>query len=434
MVNKDVYRSAVGKVKASDEFKARVMNSLDSLNANKGKYGYRQPLLGLAVLLIIVCISAAAFPSMYGLGGKTNSGSDFKITGTSSGDAMASYISILYLDGYYYKGDSLSWYRYSLYAPSKEEYEKIKGEKIGEVKLDLKGMIYTGTPPDFSSTHNVGSEIYTIKNVKKERAVLLFEGNNGLILYREGKALSDDKTPINLKVSDVFNMQTDSAEVASVELRSRQDGSWMRSSEDSKLIGLINSELPNLPLLRSSALGQDPYASDSWVSFNLIFKDGTPLNMQFFPDIGYASLFNGYIRLSPELADELKQLSSQGELYPSISDLLPYKEDDVMYLKFKDYRSNEEVLCNMPKWSRMGFFSIFDFYHVAEVQEPKARSLVITCTLGKTEADSTDIGFYETDDKGIAVKIDGHFYKPFKGQITYKELYIDLHNCTELGD
>ena len=90
---------------------------------------------------------------------------DFEIIGKTSLET-ACYISVVYMDGY--ANSPIEWLKYSRSAP---ESELIKGDKLGEVTLDLKGFVYTCTPPNFSSTHNVGTEIYAIKEMKKERAL-----------------------------------------------------------------------------------------------------------------------------------------------------------------------------------------------------------------------------------------------------------------------
>lgn len=84
-------------------------------------------------------------------------GDEFRVTGTSH--AGACYVSVVFMDGYPYRPVS-PWLSYS---PWDMGDEVDVGEKIGEVTLDLKGKIYTGTPPDFAGTLNVGTEIYRIE-------------------------------------------------------------------------------------------------------------------------------------------------------------------------------------------------------------------------------------------------------------------------------
>ena len=74
------------------------------------------------------------------------------------------------MDGYSY--ESSSWTSYSR-NENLENKEAIRGVKIGEVTLDLKGKTYEGTPPDFSSTYGLGTEVYEIKGVKRENAILM---------------------------------------------------------------------------------------------------------------------------------------------------------------------------------------------------------------------------------------------------------------------
>jgi len=145
------------------------------------------------------------------------------------------------MDGYAYMGGTAPYF-YSLNEDSKISEER-KGGKIGEVTLDLKGLRYTGVPPDFSSTFDVGTEVYEVKGLKREYAVLLVSGENSHILYRSWKATANEDDPIGLTVNDVFRMISDSAVISSVELRNETDSSWMRTSYDDRLLELLNTEI-----------------------------------------------------------------------------------------------------------------------------------------------------------------------------------------------
>ena len=286
---------------------------------NKGKYkSITSKLKKISpiyfALLIIACISAAIIFSM----GKDKvitqktytptATEDFQFTiiGLNSDSATACYKSIVYLDGYAYSPSE--WLSYSR---SESDYDKLKGEKLGTVTLDLKDKSYTGTPPSFSSTLNEGTEIYTVKNMKKERAILVIDDNYARIFYREGKALNDEKTPINLTLAAVFNMMSDSQKVSSVELRSEENGSVIGVSENKQLLELINKELPNLPILQPFELGKDPYSIGKRIAINLMFSDGAALHMQVIPKAKSASVFGGFVQLSEELCSAVQELPKQ---------------------------------------------------------------------------------------------------------------------------
>ncbi len=201
----------------------------------------------------------------------------FSIIGLNSINSTACYISVVYLDGYAYSPSE--WLNYSRSEFINPNYDKLKGEKLGKVTLDLKGKIYTGIPPSFSSALDEGTEIYTVKNLKKERAILVI----------------DD----------------DYAKVSSVELRSEEDSSVIGVSENKQLLELINSELSKLPLLQSSELGKDPYSIGKRIAINLVFSNGVALHMQVIPEANSAYIFGGFIHLSKEFCSAVQEIPIQ---------------------------------------------------------------------------------------------------------------------------
>lgn len=425
-MNKEEYKSAMDKIKASEEFKLKTKVVIASSNRRRNLFRIKVLIPVFAGLILIVCIGTGVLP--FGWKGRD----DFKIIGKLSPNASASYASILYIDGYAYSPSA--WLNNTRYGTNQYAYEEIKGDKLGEVTLDLKGLKYKGNPPDFSSTHDVGSEIYSIKNVKKERAVLFIDNGTISIFYREGKLIKDDKTPINLTLLEVFNMITTSPNVSSLELRSEYDGSWMRTSQNQQLLSLINKELPELQLLRSYELDQNPYDNIQYrVPVNLIFPDGAALHMQFFPKAQSASVFSGFVKLSPELSTAIEEFYQQGEEYPSIADLLPYSEDDISYLHFINHISGVEIFCKEPKWSSSALFSTLQYYRVEEVQPDITDPIVMTSTLGKSKEDSVILDFYEAKNKSIIIKLNDRYYKPVKGPIVFQELDDYLNNYTSTG-
>ncbi|HEY5584135.1 MAG TPA: hypothetical protein VIK78_06550 [Ruminiclostridium sp.] len=428
-MNKEVYKSAVSKIQTADVFKAKLEVSMKLTKAGINTLKIKRLVPVIATLLIIICISTIFLPRLMQVSVENNTKDEFKIMDESS-NAMDSYASVVYIYGYSYSPSE--WLKYSRYDSDEINYDAIRGLKIGEVTLDLKGKRYTGTPPDFSSTFDKGTEIYTIKNIKKESAVLVVNKDSKSIFYRQNKVVLNEKIPINLTVLDVLNMLSDTPKVSSVELRDENDGSWMRTSEKERLLSLINKELPKLAILNSQELGKEPY-SNNRIPINLILKDGAALHMQIYPETKCASVFGGYIKLSSELYGEIQELFDQGEKYPSISKLLPYKESDVSYLYFVNNINGEKVLCENPIWSRDALFSMLNYYRVEQVKVNTDKHLVMTSTIGKSKDDNIIVNFYETEEKQIITEVNGVYYKPVKGQMLFKELSDYLYNSTDLG-
>ena len=383
----------------------------------------------LAALLIIAGISAVLLLRQK-VAPISETSEEFKIISKSS-SGSASYASILYLDGYEYS--PLDWLNYSRYEIGKADYEKLIDKKLGEVTLDLKGKTYTGVPPSFSSTYDVGTEIFTLKNFKKERGILVVIGGNPSIFYRARKVVLDVEKSFNLTLKQVFNMISDVPEVFSLELRSEKDASWLGSFENEKLIALINKELPSQALLQRSELGQDPFSTGKRVPINLVYPDGAALHMQFFPDNKCAYVFGGFVMLSEELSAEIQKISTQGNQYPNISSLLLYSESGISYLKLINHTNKDEVLCKDPVWSRSPLFSMLDYYRVEEVKAGDSLPLVMTYSMGTSKDDNVTIDFYENSDKSIIIKLKNKYYKPIKGKMIFEELESYLYNYTDLG-
>lgn len=437
-MNKDEYKAAVSKIKASDKFKERVENSMKNSSSKVSIFKARRVVAAFAALILVACIGIAISYQTYRnpknmiIGSDSTSkqnDDDFQITGKSSGEA-ACYALVVYIDGYSYSPNS--WLKYSRSGLTKPEYEKLKGDKLGEVTIDLKGKTYKGTPSDFSSTYNVGTEIYAVKNMKKERAVLVVNNDTAEIFYRDRKAVYNEKMQINLTLSEIFAMIADNSKVTSVELRSEMDGSWMRTSEKQELLKFINKELPTLPILQISELGEN--GSGKQIPINLIFSDGSALNMQVLPEAKAAYIFGGFVKVSEELCKAVEELASQGSQSPAISDLIPYKVTDVTYLNIVNHTNGDKILCKTPAWSSESLFSILNYYRIAEAESSDAQKLVMTITIGKSKDDSIAIEFYEDSDKQIITKIKNKYYKPVKGKLGFEELDSFLYNYTEIGN
>ncbi len=381
----------------------------------------------MALLVVVICAGAAVFM----LWEDTDPADNFEITGTI--DGWVCYGPAVYLDGYVYL--PTEWLSYSIYSDSWSNYQDLIDDKLGRVTLDLRGKEYTGIPPDFSGTVDVGTEIYSIKNVKTERAVLAAEHGYVTIFYRIGKALADDRAPIDLSVLDVFYMLSDCPEVAAVELRSSSTGSWMRTSENKQLLLRINTELPNLSIINAAAFRQVSFNYDSRIPVNLIFTDGAVMHLQVFPEDNCANLFGGMIDLSGELCGYFEKLLEEGKAYPSLADLLPFAEDEVFYLFFSNLVTGEEILCPDPVWSRDALFLyILNYYLVEEVHLQEGARHVMVGEIGETEADSIFFNFYEVNDKQIVIELYGLFYKPVKGQLYFENLESYFKNSTGLDE
>lgn len=428
-MNKEEYKSAIGKIRASDEFKVKVGTLMKLSNTRIHTFNRNWLVPVFAVILMFAFIFTARLPSLLKGTARANSIDGFKIIGSTT-DISTFYTSVVYIDGYVYAPSE--WFKYSRYKPEQGLYKTVRGDKLGEITLNLKDKKYVGIPPDFSGTLDIGTEIYKIENVKKERAILVVENNCTSIFYRERKAVLNEKTPINLTLSDVFEMTTDSLKVSAVELRDENDGSWMRTSEDEHILSLINNELPKLVLLNLSELGQNPYNMNYFIPINLIFSNGTVLHMQVFPKRKCAYVFGGYVNLSSELCTVIQKLLEQGEQYPSISDLLPYSESEISYLSFTNHTNGDEVLCKNPAWSSNALFGIFNYYRVEEVNIESGQRTVVTCIIGISKDKSVIVNFYKTEDKNIIIELKGHYYKPVKGQIVLDELEDYLYNSTDL--
>ena len=423
-MNKDHLHSAMEKINASTEFKNRVKNRLEQNTGRKQGTNARRLVPVMALIIAVIAFGSWYLPTRFhNLELDSNSG-EFKIKGKINGEA--DYISAVYLSGYVYSPSS--WISYQRDGVEDAENFEIGG-KIGEVTLDLKGLKYTGTPPDFSSTHDVGTQIYEIKNVKPERAVIVRLSYGDIVFYRSYKAIYDESIPLDLSMSEVMQMMTENITVSSVELRSEQDGSWMRTSEKKELIDLINQELPGQSLLTRLELDKE---LDSYrVPINLMFEDGAALHMQFYPEQHIASVFGGYIKISEELAKEILSLNNEGDMYDKITDVITEDLNTSPYLYFKDLVKDKEVICSEPAWTGGAWDSLLSYFRVKEVEQPSDMQSVMIMKVGNSDTDFIETLSYEDENKHIILQINGEYYETVKGYLSYKQLsqylesYID---------
>jgi hypothetical protein len=446
-MSKDIYKSAIYKIKADEDFQSRLEASMKLRSKREKIRRYKYvPAMLLACFILFTGVTqitswidkqkqhenrntnSQSSPYSPSEGGLENVQNDFEFT--EEGEVETSYIAVVYMDGFAYEPSE--WLRYSFQLSDNTDYEAIKGEKLGEVTLDLKGKRYRGTPPDFSSTLDIGSEIYIIKDTSPTSAIMVnFQGHYE-IYYRSRKHVSSSYEPLDLNLSEVFDMLSVNPEIVSIELRNEENGSWMNTSGSQELITLVNRELPSLPLSNYGELESNPYESSYRIPVNLIFADGRVLHMQILPENGVASTFGGFITISKELSSAFEKLYKQGSAYPRLSDFVPYHETQVSYLYLKNHKNGEEVVCEEPAWSRSSLFSILSYYRADETEAGDSQ-MVMTVSLGRSESDNMTINFFETADKIILTEIQGRYYKPVRGQLLFDSLYNFLYNHTELG-
>ena len=420
-MNNNIYKTAMKKITASEEFKQQLKHGIPLKSSGIVPKKIIPAGFMLAAAVAVLILSAYLNHS-----GILNS-DEFKITGKAKNEMEACYALLLYYDGYIYR--SSEWYSYS--RNSQKDYPCEPEEKLGEVTLDLKDILYTGTPPDFSGTSDKGTEIYKIKNVKAERAVLIKTGNDYTTLYRSAKAIAPKEDSFHLKLIEIFHMLSDQPVISALELRSEEDGAWMRTVDTQKLVLLINQELPALNLLTYKEYG--PKDSSTRIPVNLMFEDGTALNIQFYPAEKYASIFGGYVTVSEELCNEIIKLNEEGSPYSRITELLPYSENDISSLFIQDYPDGINLQCEDPLWSGRALYNLLKFYRIDEVKESSHGTPVMSFNLGASQNKSSVINFYENENKNLSLEIDGIFYTLVKGTLTYDDLKSYLYNNTELG-
>ena len=414
------YNRAMDKIKASDELKEKIISSVKS--GAKRKTAFDIYKIAAVAAMFILVIASVYFSGILDKSARNNSAGhsgEFKIIGHSGPNVDACYMSVLYLDGYRYEAES--WFSYSI-----NEYlkmgDELKGEKIGEITLDLKGLIYEGTPPDFSSTYDAGTQIYEVKGLKREYAVLLDTGDSNLILYRSRKAVASEDEPIGLTVKEVINMISDSKVLESVELRSEEDGSWMRTSYDNRLLELLKAEIMDKELLNSNEIKQKEESLR--VPVNLIFKDGVMLHMQVYPEDKYVHVFGGYINISEELSKRFKELYSLGNEFPRITDLIDYNTGDIGYFKFTNHVTGDEIVSPEPQWAWEVLYGMLKFYSLDRSSSDVQGNLVFTVALGKSEENSSEIKIYEGTDKNLVFRINGETYRIVKGSLLYSDFMM----------
>ncbi|MCH4890077.1 hypothetical protein EZV73_21030 [Acidaminobacter sp. JC074] len=344
------------------------------------------------------------------LGVNRNLDVPFKITGDITGVSI-SYASVIYYDDYVYS--ATDWLSYG-YDHEFGELPYEKGDKLGQILIDLKYKSYEGIPPDFSSTYDEGLEIFELKGVKKEWAFLLETKHSDIVFYR-----SHPTRNVEMTFEQILKMISDKPTIVGVEYRSEEDGSWMKTVEDKALMDLLNKELPGLSRISYDEMESEPYKNSSRIPINLILEDGPMIHIQVLPESKYASVFGGYIALSDEVIRKLQSFNH--ESYKRLSDILRYDEDEINYVAVSDLVNNQVVPVEDPEWLGRTFYSKMNYYRLIE-SEVKSGQKVLSVEIGKSETDYKVIHIYQKEDLSLEVEMDDKTYKVLKGKILYEKI------------
>lgn len=379
--------AALDEIKVSENFRTRMKNGLSAAP----RRNWVTYVAAFAASLLLVTLAALHFSAPV-------TPNAFKIIGTSS--EAGCYAMIVYIDGYAYY--SSEWHHDK---PS----SLTKGDKLGEVSLDLKGLRYTGIPPNFSSTLNVGTEIYTIQGLKPEYAVLAVGGMHQFILYRQNKVQGDNREQLGLSVAEVVSMITIDSALVAVDLLEEEYESLIRTTSNQDLLFLIERDLLGQSILPDSAI------YESRIPVNLIFKGGEALHLQVYPELGVAYVFGGNIQLSPELVSAFKALAASGAQFPSLADLLPYSEEQIGYLHYTNHQSGDKITAGEESLTRGPLYELFRYCRLDPAQPESNRELVMTIELGRTEQDYIPLNIYDSGGS-LLVELQGEYYKLVKGR------------------
>lgn len=417
-MNKNDYNNAMDKIKATDELKADILTSIQHGVEKKSRININR-VIGIVVMLVLV-ISGAYFTTSLRNPLNDINKNEFEITDEMD-SSMSEYILVLYLDGYSYEDSG--WINYDFYN-SIENIDEIKGDKIGQVTLNLKGKKYQVTPPDFSSTYGVGAEVYELKGIKRENAVLMVSSKTSEmnhILYRTRKALATENEPIDLTVKEVINMMTDNPQIKEVELRDEINGSWMRTSYDNGLINLLNTEIQDLDILSYEEMNRPKGESSYRIPVNFMFEDGAVLHAQVYPETNIVYIFGGYINISDALASEFEELFKMGYEYSRLTDIISYDPSNLKYFQLDNNITGESIMSLEPQWSGEALYDILSYYSVDKTLSLEGR-LVATIRLGESETNSKEFKIYEEADGSLYFEVEGEFYKTVKGRLMYKDI------------
>lgn len=384
MKNADLV-SALDSVKADPAFRQRLK---EGLGAQPRKRWTAYAAVAAACLLLVT-------GTIYHFTG-SNFPSAFTITGEAPAEAC--YIMVVYIDGYSYTASG--WQNIS-------SDSFTRGEKLGEVSLDLKGLSYTGVPPNFSSTLKKGTEIYSIQGLKKEYAILAVEGTYQNVLFREGEVFVEGKKPKLSTVGQVIATIAHSPQITAAELLDEENGGLMATNDEAELLALFTTGLTRQPLAS--------WDSDSLrgrrIPLNLVFQGGEILHLQVYPEAGKASVFGGLVTLPLELVAACEEFADRGPQYQTIASLLPYGETEVDYLRGINLQSGQEMAAQEDSWLWKHLYVCFNYWRLAVQEEPvteKTSTLTLIC--GRSEQDSTTLQFFSSP-RGTLLEYEGQFYR-----------------------
>lgn len=434
-MHKEHYLSALEKIRTDEAFKNELEERLKGEPLKRiytGRALLKPSWISVAaacVLTLGLALGGAAYLNGWSMGspnlisdkgsllGASQDGtSDFEITGKMGSNVDACYMSVVFIDGYTYTYNSwLSYERLSI-----SNLEALTGEQLGEVTLDLKDILYTGTPPDFSSTLSKGTPVFAVKGMKTERAVIVGTGEYASLYYRTAKVNLEKEA---LTVSRIMTMLSENPTIKAVELRSEEDASWLGTWGDKALLELLEKELPGLQVVDLAATGKESPTEGPRVPVNLVMEDGAILHMQVYPDSNYVSIFGGYMKISSELSQAFAKLNGQKPQVPTLEEVAGVEEGSVNYMKLYNPDSSVSILCSEPQWSREPFFDMMSYYRMEKTDVgADSSSLYLTVELGQSAEDSKALRFYDIGDGKLAVEVEGVLYTPARGYLPQEEL------------
>ena len=288
-------------------------------------------------------------------------------------------------------------------AVSSEQQVPVK--RIIDQYLDMLfrvAFLHTTPPPNFSSTLNKGTEIYSIQGFKEQYAMLAVSGHDQQVLYRGGKVLGE-KGEYSLTVGQVISMVSTNPTLAAVELLEEEHGALVAKLTEQNLLTLFSRDLVNQPILPWDRV----YGRR--IPLNLVFGSGEILHLQAYPELGMASVFGGMTPISADLVAAVEELAERDPQYRTIAGLLPYGEGGVEYLRYIDEGSGRVLTPGEDSWSRL--WQLFQYWRLEENDQsgvPKAPT--ITVQLGPSQEDTVNLSFY-TSPEGTLLEWEGSFYR-----------------------
>ncbi|MHB1484296.1 MAG: hypothetical protein ACYCYI_06485 [Saccharofermentanales bacterium] len=222
----------------------------------------------------------------------------------TTGNPTAWESEYIFLEGYIYNSN--------LSGMKNEIGTDEKGEKIGEVLLDLTLKDLKGTPPDFSARQlELGTPIYEHKNYKKDYAVVAsFSEDIDVILYCIGFANRDSYD--GMEVSDVIRKISSypkylgifpkTLKVIAVEFSDK--GKIDKKLTDKDFISRINKELPDLEFQSEP---EQVHTNEKYILMTLILDNNLEIPLHTKGDNAF--LFNGYVKMPEELLKSIQNAS-----------------------------------------------------------------------------------------------------------------------------